>query len=357
MSFSKLATAEGEFTVDCGSLHAGPKDQHHGDRICLWWQGRGWRAAAYPSLSERERYLVIMDDAKAIWRTRNEFVERELSRFVDDDGKRIDSGDYGFLLQKLTEQAGRYAVEKQMDEGDAEELFIRIGAILNSLQWGLIEDPYKGPTRRSFSWHHNDRLLNDIERNGTPYMLRSSIEEAVTEYLELPIRDQAMDRLLIDLLIAMELCAFGDEVFNKQSSIKRFLAQGLISKTYIGIIATEAFVLLGLAALAFFAGWQGWLGNRWSLGIAIVLAVIFLILFLRATFALPSARRIQADAVEMVTEILDEIRKVYSEMQVDGAISARRIRERAAAAAEKEVVWPPPLFALLDDIIDRTGRF
>lgn len=54
---------------------------------------------------------------------------------------------------------------------------------------------------------------------------------------------------------------------------------------------------------------------------------------------------------------MDAMLGLYAEMNSDGPISAKHIRETAQKAADKGVVWPGPLFALLDDVVARTGRF
>jgi hypothetical protein len=54
------------------------------------------------------------------------------------------------------------------------------------------------------------------------------------------------------------------------------------------------------------------------------------------------------------TKLLPMIR-TYSELESWGAVSSRRVREVAVKAAEKGVVWPGPLFAILDDNIARGG--
>jgi hypothetical protein len=47
---------------------------------------------------------------------------------------------------------------------------------------------------------------------------------------------------------------------------------------------------------------------------------------------------------------------IYNELRSDGPISAEYIRDRAKQATDEGVVWPAPLFALLDDTVRRTGR-
>ena len=48
--------------------------------------------------------------------------------------------------------------------------------------------------------------------------------------------------------------------------------------------------------------------------------------------------------------------QTYSELPPGVAVSTRRLREAASMAADAGVVWPAPLYAMLDDNIARTGR-
>jgi hypothetical protein len=46
----------------------------------------------------------------------------------------------------------------------------------------------------------------------------------------------------------------------------------------------------------------------------------------------------------------------YGELADGGVVSTRRLREVASSAADAGVVWPGPLFAVLDDNISRGGK-
>jgi hypothetical protein len=46
---------------------------------------------------------------------------------------------------------------------------------------------------------------------------------------------------------------------------------------------------------------------------------------------------------------------VYSELGSEGALSTKRIREVVSRAGDGGVVWPGPLYAILDDNIGRIG--
>ena len=59
--------------------------------------------------------------------------------------------------------------------------------------------------------------MDKIKGGDTPHIDRSLVEQATAEYLDLPFRCQAMDRTLVDLLLVMELYAFGDEMYNEET--------------------------------------------------------------------------------------------------------------------------------------------
>jgi hypothetical protein len=58
-----------------------------------------------------------------------------------------------------------------------------------------------------------------------------------------------------------------------------------------------------------------------------------------------------------VRNLLAIMDTLYYEQRSDGPISAYYTRERANDARKQGVIWPAPLFAVLDDIISRTGRY
>jgi hypothetical protein len=46
----------------------------------------------------------------------------------------------------------------------------------------------------------------------------------------------------------------------------------------------------------------------------------------------------------------------YSALNSEGPVSAHHVRELLVHSAEKGAVWPAPVYALLDDVINRGGR-
>jgi hypothetical protein len=58
-----------------------------------------------------------------------------------------------------------------------------------------------------------------------------------------------------------------------------------------------------------------------------------------------------------ISTMLATMNRVYLELDAAGPVSSRNFIELARKATDAGVVWPAPLFALLDDIAARSGRF
>jgi hypothetical protein len=209
-------------------------------------------------------------------------------------------------------------------------------------------------------WDSDARPIDKIKADKVPYIDRSSLESVVGDYLALPYRSQAMDRLLVKVLTAVEFYSFGDEMMNEKSfgfPPTSPLKQSHVLLAYLRGLLINAVFFGGIAALALWAASKGWIGETsvgWISGTCVALFLLFGVI---STLALPFSWYAQAKARQNVRYLLLAIITIYNELRSDGPISAQHIRERISSAAEEGVVWPAPLFAVLDDIIARTGRF
>jgi len=207
----------------------------------------------------------------------------------------------------------------------------------------------------NYFWTHERNPLHRIKSNNIPHLDRFSIENVCDRYLKEPWRCEALDRLLIDVLVAMELYAFGDEMINEETywlAPKRSpLKQRHIFFQYL------RGQLLNATLIAMFVGGAIWIDQSWVFWLAVVPVVILMAFSVISTGALPFAWRQQSKAKGRVVDLIGAMSGVYAELMSDGPISASHIKYRLEDVAAKGVVWPAPVFAVLEDVLGRTGRF
>jgi len=159
----------------------------------------------------------------------------------------------------------------------------------------------------------------------------------------------------------MELYAYGDEMLNEETfglfPARSPLRQRHALLGYLRGQLVNGVVFGGMAALAMWGSSGGWIGLGTAEWISGVCGFLFLALASVSTFALPFWWLAQAKARRNVRKLLSIMTTLYNEQRSDGPISAQYVRDRAVDASKQGVVWPAPLFALLDDVNSRTGRF
>jgi hypothetical protein len=175
-------------------------------------------------------------------------------------------------------------------------------------------------------WLHDDMLVWRTNTKKTPDFDRSYIESCVGQYLQLPYRAPRIDRMLVDLLIAIELSAFVREKQWKmgwRGAISSWVQWGIIiivaHLLFRGMAPLDWFEIAGLAAVFLLPLISPYLGYRTN------------------------------------SKLINAMSYCYSTMQATGPISARHVREQLTMATQAGVVWPAPVYAMLDDVIARTG--
>lgn len=269
------------------------------------------------------------------------------------------------LAESLLEKAAEYAKKQDISVDDYEwNLAAPAILFLSDLSYCFVDceekDAKKKFDKKFNYWRHNIYPVYPITNKNTPHMDRFMIEAAVGDYLELPFRDERIDRILVDILIAMELYAYGNEVYNSKGipglpSLSAFLKINPLRYFLKGHLLSALFFIGGAVAFVF-AGIQNWISEGLAIAIAALLVVLFFGFLLRGLVNFPKFRIALSEAQELAHGMLDAMFGLYAEMNSDGPISAKHIRETAQKATDKGVVWPGPLFALLDDVIARTGR-
>jgi hypothetical protein len=275
----------------------------------------------------------------------------------DDRKKPIGRSLYAYLLKEIAKAASDHALTVDVDPEDFESFELdKALMIVDDLRTALVRDQ---SLKTLNFWNDVVSPIDAIRANKVPFIERSSIESVVGNYLTLPYRSLVVDRYLVRILIAMELYAFGDEMLNEKTfglvPARSPLKQRHALVAYFRRLTLDGVLFAGIAALALWASSRGWIGDTsamWTTGICVSL---FLLSSVLSTLNLPFAWSKQSKARKRVMDLLSNMSTIYTEVRSDGPISARYIYDRATR--EEGVVWPAPLFALLDDIIAPTGRF
>lgn len=288
-------------------------------------------------------------------------VEAEIAEASKGDEPSSGS-EYRCALDALTTAAKDYAEAERLPLNEFRGYLQSVTLLLYSLRAATGADAADTGEwgKKLRLWSHRSQPIYDVRKRKVPAFDRYEIEGAVGAYLTLPFRSQHTDRLLVDLLVALELYQFTDQMLNAPgipgiyttSPVKRHIVWEvivgqLLSAILLGIVGA---VLWGLSRIGLFP--VDWLGGA----AAILLGLFFLGLAWSAVW-LPKNWWDANKAKRRATFLIEQMAGVYAELRSDGPISARHVEQRARAASEAGVAWPAPLFALLDDIQARGGRF
>lgn len=280
---------------------------------------------------------------------------------------------YNRMIEKFADAAVLYVEEQERsDRSENIKYLLRRGVeVVDLIQssfskyCSLGTDP-KQLTEDELKEHYNfwegySQPLQRIINKDTPYIDKDSLIEAVSDYLKLPYRSTFIDRFLVRALVEQELYAFGDQALNEihlpfippMSPLNRPnpLVAFLKSQIWNGII------LFGLAVLSIYAVEKKWINEGWGIGILMLLVAIFAIILVMRIIKLPSVWADQIKSKNKVAGILEAMSSIHIELRSHGPISSRHITHVAEIASEKGVIWPSPLFVLLDDINNRGGIF
>lgn len=338
---------------------------------------RGGRIAFAPLLHLRDgrstRYIAVTGgameseaiDYRALEAARAAAFKSALNSDWRDDGldhEKLARSQCGWLMRAVAEAACDHAVA-QHRTNPAEALdtiadFTSMGAeIVRSLRFALGADEREGDARLSV-WQHRSMPLAEVRANRSPLMDRVEIESVAHDYINLPYRVPALDRLLVDVLVALELFAFADEVCGnkpmpgggpspmKLKPIRTFIfgqAGNLVFAVVIGLFG------YGASKIGLFP--ESWLPGLWML-----LSALFLLLLGVAIIGFPRFWLAATKARKQAMKLLEQMNGLYTELSSGGPISTKHILQRAQATAADGVSWPAPLYVLLDDINARTGR-
>lgn len=302
--------------------------------------------------------ILMSDIPNRLEEYRREAVQYELAQWslTKDDCRK---SNYKILLDAISGAAKSWAIAENVEyslykEGLDHGIDAVRGAILG------VSHLDGSVSLEKMAWLHKRQPLYDIRANKVPEIDRPEVEAATGAYLSLPYRSEAIDRLFVDILVAMELYAFGDEMFNEPCfpglTPRSPLKQRHAFFTYCCVNGSNGLLFGVIGGAAFFAASHGWIGWSWAAWIAGACAILFFLLFVLSTVALPYNWKRVTRGKRRVIELLERMNHTYTALKSDGPISAHHISDLVRSAADAGVIWPAPLYALLDDILRRSAR-
>ena len=210
-------------------------------------------------------------------------------------------------------------------------------------------------------WKYSPIDLEKLKNGEVPFIDIDLLSEATAEYLKLPIRNSAIDRMLVDALVTWEATNFGRQMLhtsprlnnrfrsplNKDHPLWDFIKAQFLNFVMIVLIP---FTVLYFATTTFN------FSHDWAVTLGIGFTGLWALFFAIACFYLPSFWLEDARQRQKIKDLLKSMITLRQEISGQ-VVSARHIRDRLNAITEQGAVWPAEVFALLDKIIKRDGFF
>lgn len=275
------------------------------------------------------------------------------------------------LLTEMLRELSHHGAKNNLERDSLDDLSYQITSFFGSLEIAFqkdwMMDHENDPDalsefhQRTWQlWQHRQIRFDEIKKGEVPHVDRGSLTTAVGEYLNLPIRNKRIDRMLVDALVAAEVIAFADQMLNIPNFLKDLSASPFIKSHPLWrfIKAQFAnFVLVAAIPIGLLVGAVEMfdIHGEWPFFIGLGFAGLWALFFVIGLIALPSFWISETRRKRKVGELLEAMHTVHTEIGTGVVVSARHVRERLDSTADIGAVWPSEVFPLLDDIIDRGG--
>ena len=238
----------------------------------------------------------------------------------------------GYSLRRaLLAEVSRAAMEWTAAQGGTCRLYeetMQQGAnIVVELQGSVTKDRWNDDAKPNWNfWQHHRDPGALIVKGKAPDIDRESVLNAADDYLALPYRSPRLERTLVDMLVATEMFAFGEEMFRPIPAALRWLpVRSPIQQRHALLrhliqLFWSAVILLGTAAAAqwLLPGLIGPTPTDWVSGISVG---VFCVLAIVDTALLPFAWRYQANERAKVRSLMLKMTATYGELADNGVVS------------------------------------
>ena len=218
----------------------------------------------------------------------------------------------------------------------------------------------KSKPKPSF-WIHRKWIANELGADRDPYINSESLEQLVEDYVRQPVRSPSFERLVAEGLTSAEIFAFSATVlvtpkWHNLLGTSRIRGLHVVPATLLNIFF-NVLVIGGLAAIAAYGESLSLLPGNILGWISAILAGVTALLVVLSIVTLPFNWWRQKKGRNKIVELLELMIHAYNELDATGPISATRFEKGLENATSKGVVWPAPLYVLVEDIKSKSGRF
>lgn len=281
----------------------------------------------------------MIDHNDPIWQQR---VDEQLRDTIDQHPLK-NNGGYSSLIQAVAAEARKAAPDDQYSYlKQGLEVVEKIMRAVNEDDWNLLDE--ECPKTEKAYWYHRNYVSLVGKKRREPYISLNGTQQAAATYLSLPYRVPALDRILVDMLVASEMFAFVDD---RQPVLKKQLPPPLrwLLNNILGLI-----IGFSLAAFCFWIG-DGNTAMNWVGGIILAVTLLDRAWSLISFPYYYSKSRAQNRRVE---EVIGAMLDAYFALAGSPA-STNHIDALLAKATDKGVVWPSQLMVLMEDIRARSA--
>lgn len=228
-----------------------------------------------------------------------------------------DNSAFRNFASEVAKEGEKRSLSENDFAGAVHEIFEAYSTFLSAL------NPSAEDGKGAKHWNNKFRSLTLGKKLGEPYICAELLDDAVYRYLKGPLRIDRFDRALLDALIAQESFAFVDRCAGRGALLTNF-----------GFIA---FLVIGGLLINFLFGSADFNATLKALAIGGAIIVVFWAFPWRGYYPL---YRTMKDTYFLLS---------------GSVVSVRELRKAVDHAKSRGVVWPPELYAVLDDIEPRTA--
>lgn len=299
------------------------------------------------------------------WSRQAEAIRRDFVKAEFEHLQQKTAGYQNSLAARLVDELTRDAVARVPEDHPTrdyalDDLLREAHALVFELMYAATsyEDDWEKRQVANF-WWHNIHPGDAIKNKTYKLLQRYDIEGVAEQYVKGTVRGQLFDRTLVDMLLAFETYQFGDEMFHP------FTMPGLPARSplkwphplwaFVRDTFVMTVVLGGIGLLTSWAMSNEVIGSwgSWVLGICFVLWLMGTVF---GTIYIPWAWSRWSKARKKTRELMEALLTTYSQMQSESVISAQHVLDSVKASAAIGVVWPSPVYVVLEDVIRRGGR-